>query len=248
MSFSHGVVPRGLAQATDVVEMPSLQVMAAAALMETPGSRDRRRFSWGHSKKWEMLCQFGYRPIVRTSRNRSMWNTAVRLRVFPSRMPDLVLEVRSDYWPGEEEMVSVIRVAYAASEFTTGAILRLKEAPEDTIGCVTSWFSATVERVREIHHAIDSVDLDDVVWKEPVSICDIENRCVKCEAFQAPCLPNVVCIASARTNDLEYYYREPIPDPPPARPPLRRSKRKTRDKPCGRQLCWMTGVCLVTVG
>ena len=233
MSFSHGVVPQGLAQATDMVEMPSLQALAAAALMETPGSRDRRRFSWGHSKRWEMLCQFGLRPIVRTSRNRSMWDTAVRLRVFPDRIPDLVLEVRNDYWPGEEDMVTVIRVAYAASEFTTGTILRLKEAPEDTIGCVASWFTTTVERAREVCNTIDSVDFDDVVWKEPVSVCDIENRHVRYENFQAPCLPNFVGIAGARTNNLEQYHREPIPGPP-ARRPLRRSKRKTRSEPHGR--------------
>ena len=216
-----------------MAEMPSLQALAAAALLQSPN----RRCTRGHSKNKRdvMLTQMGLQPIARTQRNRRLWNTAKLVRVFHHRIPDMVVEEIQHFdEPGNPPRIYV-GIVHAASVFTTGRILRLTEDPHGTAGCHATICNAGVNMARRVYNSIDQVSFEEVVWRTESSVVDIENRCVPAECFHpAPVAVHErhllgafnVDTHGARTEELIQEDDELNPPSPPA--PLRRSSRKRK--------------------
>ena len=213
--------------------MPSLQALAAAALLQSPNRRHSRG-NW-HNKRHVVLTQIGFQPIVRTRRNRRLWDTGELIRMFPDRIPDMVIEEIQFFDRQGNPPRIMVGIACAAPVFTAGRILRLTEDPHFSQGCHAGMCNCGVELARRVHNSIDQVPFDEVVWRTDDSVPDIENRHVDSRHLSPEPIDVVernLLIArplnnlGARTSLLEREDVERNPPPPP--PPLRRSSRKRR--------------------
>ena len=143
-------------------------------MLQVPNRQHRPR--WTDGKWFAMLRQMGFQPIVRTQRNRALWDTGELLCVYPGRIPDLVVEQVFRYASEDDEEPSVYAsIVYAAPVFTTGRILLFNEQPMGTASCYTAYFNCGVEKVRSVYEAIDAVPLSQVRWRFDVPVFDIEN-------------------------------------------------------------------------
>ena len=70
--------PQIISEESRVVGVPSLQSLAAAAMLQVPNRQHRPR--WTDGKRYAMLRQMGFEPIVRTRRNRALWDTGELIR------------------------------------------------------------------------------------------------------------------------------------------------------------------------
>ena len=179
-----------------------------------------------------MLRQMGFQPIVRSRRNRALWDTGEMIRVYPGRIPDLVIEQVSRYTSEEDEEPSLyVGIVYAAPVFTTGRILLLNEEPMGTASCNAIYFNCGVEKVRSVYDTIDAVPHSQVRWRFEVPVYDIENRFVSGEVIhlswnsQGMYSGHLQSIG-ARDETLD---RQEVPPPPPQ--PLRRTTRRVKMDP-----------------
>ena len=219
--------PQIISEESRVVGVPSLQSLAAAAMLQVPNRQHRPR--WTNGKRYAMLRQMGYEPIVRTRRHRALWGTGELLRVYPGRIPDLVIEMVFRYASEEEEEPSEYAgIVYAAPVFTTGRILLLEEHPMGTASCYALYFNCGVEKVRSVYDAIDAVPLSQVRWRFDVPVFDIENRQVPSEMVRSlwqrqGMFPGHPRSIGARDDSLDDQVTPPSPPPP-----LRRTSRRVK--------------------
>ena len=207
------------------VGIPSLQCLAAAAMLKVPTKT--HRVQWVHNKKHTVLRQMGFFAVERTRRNRQFWDQGRTLLVHPHRIPDLVLE---QVWlrTGPGTSAYYIGVVYAAPVFTTGRILLLIEYPFGSSDCHDWHYDMGVDNTRKVYFDIDAVPLNQVHWRFNVPNNDIENRYVpksvfEPERWEVPHYRLATQNVGARDGRLDFIDRGPTPPPPP---PLRRSTRK----------------------